>query len=241
MADERTGPELVWSRERRAPRRPAMTIGRIVEVSLALADAEGLEALSMRRVATALGSGTTSLYRYVASRDELLELMIDAVQGEDVPPPLSGDWRADLRASAGRQRAALLRHPWLSGVMSTRPVLGPNMLRQIDTALGAAAALTSDISLASNAVDVVMQYVFGAVSRELAEQEAQRRTGQTEEQWRNSVGAYIQEVIAGGRYPQFARRVLDARDHSFQELFDFGLDCLLDGIAARANGPDARP
>ncbi|MER0482049.1 TetR/AcrR family transcriptional regulator [Streptomyces sp. Edi2] len=241
MADERNGPELVWSREPRAPRRPAMTIGRIVEVSLALADAEGLEALSMRRVATALGSGTTSLYRYVTSRDELLELMIDAAQGEDVPPPLSGDWRADLRAAACRHRAVLLRHPWLSGVMSTRPALGPNMLRQLDTALGAASALTDDISLASNAVDVVMQYVFGAVSRELAEQEAQRRTGQTEEQWRSSVGTYVQEIIAAGHHPQFARRVLEARDHTSQELFDFGLDSLLDGIATRANGPETRP
>ncbi|MFF8787438.1 TetR/AcrR family transcriptional regulator [Streptomyces sp. NPDC015125] len=241
MADEKNGPELVWSREPRTPRRPAMTIGRIVEVSLALADAEGLDALSMRRVATALGSGTTSLYRHVASRDELLELMIDAAQGEDVPPPLSGDWRADLRAAACRHRAVLLRHPWLSGVMSTRPVLGPNMLRQIDTALGAASALTDDISLASNTVDVVMQYVFGAVSRELAEQEAQRRTGQTDEQWRKSVGTYVHEVIAAGRHPRFARRVLEARDHTFQEIFDFGLDSLLDGIAARANGPDVRP
>ncbi|REK88737.1 hypothetical protein DY245_19670 [Streptomyces inhibens] len=86
-----------------------------------------------------------------------------------------------------------------------------------------------------------MQYVFGAVARELAEQEAQRRTGQTEEQWRASVGSYIQEVVASGQYPQFARRVVEAEDRSFQELFDFGLDCLLDGLAGRAAGGAVRP
>ncbi|MFE0381209.1 TetR/AcrR family transcriptional regulator C-terminal domain-containing protein [Streptomyces inhibens] len=80
-----------------------------------------------------------------------------------------------------------------------------------------------------------------AVARELAEQEAQRRTGQTEQQWRASVGSYIQEVVASGQYPQFARRVVEAEDRSFQELFDLGLDCLLDGLAGRAAGGDVRP
>jgi AcrR family transcriptional regulator len=232
MADERTGPEVVWTRARRTPRQPAVTIERIVAVAVAVADAEGLAALSMRRVAADLGSGTTSLYRYVAGRDELLELMIDAVQGEDAPQRLTGDWRVDLRAHAGRQRDVMLRHAWL-GAMSTRPVLGPNRLRQVDAALAAAAGLSTDASVVSDAVTVVMQYVFGAVARELTEREAQRRTGRTEQEWQKSIASYVEEVVASGRYPHFARRVTEAEERTFQELFDFGLDCLLDGIAGR--------
>ncbi|MFI6446757.1 TetR/AcrR family transcriptional regulator [Kitasatospora sp. NPDC050543] len=236
MGDEKAVPALVWTRGPRTPRRQTMNLGRIVEISIAIADAEGLDALSMRRVATDLDSGTTSLYRHVAGRDELLDLMIDAVQGEDAPPPLTGDWRADLGDVARRQRAVLLRHSWLGGVMSTRPALGPNALRQIDHALAAAAALTPDITLASDVIALVTHYVFGTVSRELAEQEVQRRTGQTEDEWRESIGPYIREVVASGTYPQFARRVIEAQDRSFDELFGFGLACVLDGIAGRLGG-----
>ncbi|MBG6134894.1 TetR/AcrR family transcriptional regulator [Longispora fulva] len=240
MAEEGT---VVWNRERRAPRRQSLDVDRIVAASVALADAEGLDALSMRRVAADLGTGTTSLYRHVAGRDELVDLMTDAVQGEAPPVALTGDWRSDLRAVAHRQRAALLCHPWLGPVMATRPALGPNSLRQMDTALGAAGALTDDITLASDVMAVVVDYVVGAVSRELAELQARRRTGITEQEWRASVGPYIRQVVASGEYPRFARRVVEAADHTAEELFAFGLSCVLDGIAARvaSSPPTAGP
>jgi AcrR family transcriptional regulator len=187
----------------------------------------------MRRVAADLGSGTASLYRYVASRDDLLDLMVDAVQGEADPPPLSGDWRTDLTNLARHVRATLLRHPWLGPELTGRPALGANSLRQYDVLLTAAAALTADVTLATNAVDTLMAYVHGQVARELAEQQARRRSGLTEEQWQASVGPYIREVIASGAYPQFARRVLEAEEAGPEERFDFGLACVLDGVAAR--------
>nr|BFF04937.1 TetR/AcrR family transcriptional regulator C-terminal domain-containing protein [Streptoalloteichus tenebrarius] len=221
---------------------------RIVARAVAIADAEGLSALSMRRVAADLGSGTASLYRYVASRDELLDLMIDAVRGEEEPPALTGDWRADLTAVARRLRADLLRHPWLGSELTGRPTLGPHSLRHADVALGAATALTPDITLAAHVVDTVLAYVFGSVAGELAEAQAQRRTGLTEDQWRASVGPYIREVIASGAYPLFARRVTEAEDPTPDQRFEFGLACVLDGVAARvhsggrvAAGPDSPP
>ncbi len=241
MGAESSLPGRVWGRERPTPRRQAPTVGRIVEASIALADAEGLDALSMRRVAADLGSGTTSLYRYVAGRDELLELMVDAIAGETEPAPLTGDWRADLAAMARAHRATLLRHPWLGAVMATRPALGPNSLRGMEHALAAAGQLTSDITLAAGVVALVGDYVAGAVSREAAEQEAQRRTGLTEEQWRAGVGPYIREVIESGAYPQFARRVVEARDQTYGERFEFGLACLLEGVAARCVSGAAGP
>jgi hypothetical protein len=156
-----------------------------------------------------------------------VDLMVDAVQGEAGPPSPSGDRRTDLAGVARHVRATLLRHPWLGPELTGRPALGANSLRQYDAALTAAAALTPDVSLAANAVDTLLAFVHGAVAREL-----------TEEQWQASVGPYIRDVIASGAYPQFARRVLDAEDASPAQRFDFGLACVLDGLAARVRRSD---
>ncbi|MCP9619152.1 TetR/AcrR family transcriptional regulator [Nocardia otitidiscaviarum] len=228
---------LVWNKDQRTPARRAPSVDRIVRTAIGIADADGLAAVSMRRVATDLGSGTASLYRYVASRDDLLDLMIDTVHGETEPPRPSGDGRADLAAIAGHLRDTLLRHPWLGPELAGRPALGPNSLRRHDIALAAASELTSDITLAANIVDAVTAYVLGAAGQELAEMQAQRRSGLSEQQWREAVGPYLRGVIAEGAYPHFARRVIDARDSSAAERFAFGLDCVLDGIAAQTARP----
>lgn len=231
--EEQNAVPLVWSRARPAPRRQAMSADRIVVRALHIADTEGLEALSMRRVAADLGSGTTSLYRHVANRDELLDLMMDAIQGAEPPAVPTGDWRADLARVAHRLRRVLLRHPWAGTLMTTRPSLGPHHLRQMDNALAAAAQLTPDATLAANVIALLTRYVFGAVAAEVAEREVSRRTGLTEEQWRASVAPYIRDVVASGRYPQFARRVVEADELTPDDQFEFGLSCVLDGIAAR--------
>ncbi|MGN9845585.1 TetR/AcrR family transcriptional regulator [Nonomuraea sp. H19] len=222
---------LVWSREPYAPKRQAMSVERIVHAAIAVADAEGLDAVSMRRVAAEVKSGTTSLYRYLENRDELLDLMVDAVWGEGAPEPLTGDWRADLAEVARDQRAMVLRHPWLAGLMASRPALGPNSLRRLEHALAAAAALTADITRAAAVIGMIGDYVLGAVAKELAEQEARRRTGLSEDEWRAAVGPYIREVVASGAYPQFSRQVVEADDLSFGDRFEFGLACLLTGCA----------
>jgi hypothetical protein len=102
----------------------------------------------------------------------------------------------------------------------------------VDLALTAATGLTPDITIASDAIALIGDFVLGAASQELAEREAQRRTGRTEERWRAEVGPYIRRIIESGDYPQFARRVIEAEDHTFTERFDFGLACLLDGLDA---------
>lgn len=229
MADEQA---LVWAKERRSPRRQAPGVEQIVRTAIAIADADGLPAVSMRRVAADLGSGTASLYRYVASRDELLDLMIDEVKGAE-QTEITGDWRADLAGVAHQVRRTLLRHPWLSGELPGRPALGTNSLRRQEAALTAAAGLTADITSAAAVVDTVLAYVFGTVAQELAELQAQRRSGLTKEQWQASVGPYIRDVIASGRYPQFTRRVVEGAEWSAERTFEFGLNCVLDGVAAR--------
>lgn len=219
---------LIWDREPYRPKSQGLSVERIVQASIALADAEGLDALSMRRVAAELSTGTTTLYRYVDSRDDLLDLMADAVH--DAHAPLTGDWRADLEAYARHERALWLRHTWLAPLLATRPLLGPNWLRGLEHALAAAAPLTPDIADAASAVGLIRDYVRGAVMRELAEKETQRRTGRTEDQWRAVVAPYLRKIIESGAYPQVSR-FIETADPSAAEQFSRGLRRLLTGIA----------
>ncbi|MFD6491289.1 TetR/AcrR family transcriptional regulator [Streptomyces sp. NPDC060188] len=226
-------PSSVWTRPRPEPRRRAPGVDQYVAAALTVADAEGLAAVSMRRVAGDLGSGTASLYRYITNRDELVDLMVDAAQGEDPLPEPTGDWRADLGAVARGLRTTLLRHPWLAGELTGRPALGPNSLRRSESALRAGVALTPDITLASRALGTVRAYVLGSVAAQLALRRAEQRTGLSEEEWQRSVGPYITEVLAAGEHPMLARRVIEAEELDPDVEFTFGLDCVLDGLAAR--------
>jgi hypothetical protein len=148
----------------------------------------------------------------------------------------SGDWRRDLTAIARSQRRTLLRHPWLSAELTAHPSFGPNLLHRSDAALAAAAALTPDATPAGEVVATALAYVRGAVSAEIAEEQARRRTGLTKEQWQHSVGPCIRGVVAGGEYPHLARSIVEGDDPADDERFEFGLACVLDGLAARAAG-----
>ncbi|MFD3592637.1 TetR/AcrR family transcriptional regulator [Nocardia sp. NPDC058640] len=226
-------PSSVWTRPRPEPRRQAPGVDQYVAAALAVADAEGLDAVSMRRVAGDLGSGTATLYRYIVNRDELVDLMVDAVQGEVRLPEPAPDWRSGLGAIAHALRAIMLRHPWLAGELAGRPSLGPNSLRWSECALRAAVALTPDITRASQALGTVHAYVLGSVATQQAAHRAEQRTGLTVEQWQRSVDPYISDVIAAGEHPMLARRVLEAEEPDPEIEFTFGLECVLDGLEAR--------
>ncbi len=118
----------IWMRpERSAVGRPAQwSRAEITGIALRVADADGLEAVSMRRVAAELGTGAASLYRYVETREDLLDLMTDAMGAEYELAPPTGDWLADLIACGEQARAIFRRHRWLAGLAITRPVIGPN-------------------------------------------------------------------------------------------------------------------
>jgi AcrR family transcriptional regulator len=118
----------IWMRpERSAAGRPAgWNRAGITEAALRVADAGGLDAVSMRRVAAELGTGAASLYRYVETREDLLDLMTDATSAEYELAAPTGDWLADLTAFGEQARAIFRRHRWLAGLVMTRPVIGPN-------------------------------------------------------------------------------------------------------------------
>jgi AcrR family transcriptional regulator len=208
-------------------------VDRIVESAVALADTEGVDAVSMRRVASELGVGTMSLYRYVETKDDLLDLMTDQVMGEALTTPDDPalGWRFRLRALALRYRQVMLRHPWAVQITATRPPLGPNVLRNTERLLATLDGLGLTIEQMSALSGTVVSYVRGAVVSEIAEAEVARRTGQTEDEYRATVGPYLMQVLAQGRHPLLARFVHEVDDAlGPADMFEQGLDWVLDGV-----------
>lgn len=137
---------VIWMRpEQASVGRPAeRSRVEITAAAVELADREGLEAVSMRRVASVLGTGAASLYRYVATRDDLLDLMTDSTAGEYQLPAPSGDWQADLLAVARQARQIMRRHPWLPALVVGRPALGPHGIDLLEHVLDVLAGHPAD-------------------------------------------------------------------------------------------------
>lgn len=211
---------------------PGLSRAEITGAAIRVADAEGLEAVSMRRVAGELGSGTMSLYRYVQSRDELVELMYDQVQGEhDLPEKPTGDWRADLKRYAVQSRLVALRHPWMAGLFIARPSIGPKSLWLMNFGLSTMDSLDLDIDMVMGFAGSVGAFTRGFVQAELAEPEAVRRTGMTEDEWRAATVPYIGQVVTAERYPALHRYMVEADDFpDMDKAFEAGIDMVLDGI-----------
>jgi AcrR family transcriptional regulator len=230
--------------------RPAPGRGRalsreeIVRTAIAVADAEGPHSISMRRIARELNAGAMSLYWHVSSKEELLDLMLDAIHGELTETAITGDVRADLRAMALSQRAMLRRHNWVMPFMSGRPPMGPNSLRNIERALGIFAAAHVPGETTMTMLTSVITYVIGAVGREQQEERSQLdqdragdRLGLSPEEMHEVFWEFMQRIMESGRYPHFTEMIKTGVDpdalESQDDRFEFGLDCLLDGIVSR--------
>lgn len=153
--------ELEWQ-EAEPPRAGVLTRARVVAAALALADSEGLDAVSIRRVAADLGARPMSLYTHIASKDDLVALMLDAVSGELlVPGELPDDWREALRAIARRSHAAYLAHPWMLHALGRGPRVGPNLLRRAEQSAAAVAGLGAPPADAWTALTIVHEWTMG--------------------------------------------------------------------------------
>jgi AcrR family transcriptional regulator len=227
----------IWMRPERPARgpRPAYSRAQITEAAVRIADAEGLDAASMRRIAAEIGTGAMSLYRYVPSRDELLELMIDHVIGEqDLPAEPSGDWRADLTLLAEGARAMGLRHPWYTEAERGRPSLGgPNQLRLLEFGMSAV-DLGQPVDDILILFGLLLGYVQNSLRQELAWDELRRRSGMTRQAWMYRSSAYAQQLIDSGEHPMFTRIVKEARQPHMDPdaAFRYGLERVLDCIQA---------
>ncbi|WP_328362528.1 TetR/AcrR family transcriptional regulator [Streptomyces sp. NBC_00457] len=225
--------ELLWDTGRRPSRgpKPGLSVDQIVEAAVRIADADGLEALSMRRVAAELGTGTMSLYRYVPGKGELLDLMLDRVQKpSENPADLGdGDWRSALEALGRATLDLYRRHPWLLQVNQTRPILGPSALDGMEKVLTLIRPMgLSDPELVS-AIIMIDGYVVGAARTQLYQQEAERRTGLTDAEFWQAQVPTLEKVLASGRYPVMASLSEDTFGPDFDH-FEFGLQRILDGL-----------
>jgi AcrR family transcriptional regulator len=222
---------LVWERPE-PPVRPALaplSRERIVRAAIRLADADGLAAVSLRKVAAALDAGPMRLYGYIATKEELLELMLDAVHAEIRP---AGDnWRDVLRSLAEATRQAAHQHEWFADLIGGRPQLGPNTLASGEAVVAAMSGVHVDTIVP--VIAAVNAYVIGAVRREIAERRAERATGTDMKQFQAAFGPYLERTFATGRFPALATVVRDGPHLNADQTFRTGLGFLLDGIEAR--------
>ncbi|MEU1087221.1 TetR/AcrR family transcriptional regulator [Streptomyces sp. NPDC005892] len=228
----------VWDRPEPPTQPVPLDRGRIVAAAIALADEGGLEAVSVRKVAARLDAGPMRLYRYISSKEELFDLMVDEVQAEILPEEQPGDWREALRVLAQRTRKAALRHAWLADLLGGRPVMGPNGLAVAEATLSAFDSLT-DIDTVMRAVEMVNAYSIGAIRRETANLRAERVTGLSKHDWQRAHGPHMTSMLATGRFPALSRVVYDGTDVDAQTSFTIGLDWVLDAVAAKLTGPSA--
>jgi AcrR family transcriptional regulator len=225
---------VVWERPEPA-QRPVpgpLSRERIVRAAIELADADGLTAVSLRKVAAALGVGPMRLYGYIDTKEELLELMLDALYAGIRP---TGDgWREVLRSHAEATRSVAHEHEWFADLIGGRPQVGPNTLASGDALVAGMGDVHVDTIVP--VIAAVRAYVVGAVRREIAERRAARSTGMDTGQWQAASGPYLERTFASGRFPAMAKVVRDGPHLTADETFRSGLDFLLDGIAARISG-----
>jgi AcrR family transcriptional regulator len=204
----------------------------IVATAVHLADTEGFDAVTMRRVAAELGYGTMTLYWYVENRDELVRLMFDEVIAEQLlPEPVPDDWREGLRAIAHASRRLHERHRWVFVHHGLRPGPGPNLLRHIDQSMAVTASLAGHPELRATAVRTVDEYVLGHLASDAA-----RGTGPTSDgEWLEQLLPAMQAEVAQGRLLHLRDALSDAAtvEDFMSDHFDHGLELVLDGIQAQ--------
>ena len=236
----------VWAREaarRREVRGNPSGLSReqIVREAVALLDAEGADALSMRRLAARLGSGATSLYWYVANKDELLELAVDEVYGEitrilDLPGGEPAHWRELASRYAYGMRDMILRHPWLAQQIGSRPAIGPNALAAAERMVEAFEAAGFSGRDLDYAVSAVAAYTLGTALPEVAWRNGMAKLNMAEREWAEKVREEIEraaEHAPGLRAKMTEWMAQEDASVARRVAFDFGLVSLLDGLEAR--------
>jgi AcrR family transcriptional regulator len=251
--DPRRTLELLWGRADPPPARgpkQALTVDGIVAAAIEVADAEGLGAVSMRKIAEKLGKSAMGLYTYVPGKAELIDLMLDTVLGE-LPTryPLEEGWRAAAERSARDGWAFYERHPWVLQISGTRPTLGPHEMDVYETQLGIFDGLGLGPVEITRVVGVLASFVRGAAKTVSDAWAAEQATGLSDDDWWNARNPLVGELsgdVWQERYPVSSRL---AEAHAFDQLdrpdettpylvqdaldvFEFGLQRMLDGVAA---------
>ncbi|TDD84454.1 TetR/AcrR family transcriptional regulator [Saccharopolyspora karakumensis] len=224
-----SGAQLLWGDRSRPPRgpKPTMSLPRIVEAAVRLADSEGLEALSMQRLAGELGVGTMSLYRYVPSKDELTSLMLDTAIGA---PPDIGErtgWRSAMETWARANVSVFERHPWALALVTRPRVMGPNEVGFLEAGLAALRGTGLEPADMLNIVLLVNGFVRGSapfVADRGSDGPQMISAAMLAEFGQQEAFPTVCEVMAA---------VAQRRPRKADVPFEYGLRRVLDGIAAR--------
>lgn len=225
---------IIWMRPEKPSRgpAPAHTREEIARVAIKIADAEGLEAASVRNIARDLGAGAMTLYRYLPTKEDLWAVMIDEATAFEPQEP-TGDLRADLAVLARRRRQNFLQHPWLAPLLATRPIIGPNFLRGMERDLAVLGGCGLSIDDTIDVVNMVYSWVSGAVQAELTERKAEHQSGVDRHSWRMRMKPYLLSLLETGQFPYLSKMTQAAEIAEADERFETGLSIILDGIEAR--------
>ncbi|GAB3729229.1 hypothetical protein GCM10027598_50420 [Amycolatopsis oliviviridis] len=237
-ATEEQAIQSVWTRPRRKRDQPALSQAQIVAEAVRILDVEGVDALSMRRLGTALNAGATSLYRHVANRDELIELVVDEVHGEIALP--DGDdperWREAAVIGARSVRAMILRHPWVASLLGSVGLsyLGPNVMRLNERLLAVFVTAGFPGDEAEQAISSVMAYVIGMGTSEAAWLTTIAKSGKSEREWAEQLRPAVEAAVR--EHPHQRERIAQGDvdpERVREEKFRYGLDRMLDGLETR--------
>jgi AcrR family transcriptional regulator len=212
--------ELVWDAPAPSGNRGGgLSREAIVAAAVAVADADGLDAVSIRRVAGDLGVRPMSLYTHIASKDDLLDLMVNEVVAEAlVPEPLPEDWRSAVREIAVRSHDAFLAHPWTLQAFSQRPRVGPNTLRHAEQSSAAVAGLGLDPRTAATLLAVADDYALGHAMRAMfTPHEAKLRE-------------MLTETLRAADPSDFPHLMAAQDAVPLEDSFEIGLEALLEGL-----------
>ena len=214
-------------------RRPSLTQQRVLEAAVALADRDGIEALSMRRLGRELGVEGMALYRYVRNKEDLLDALADAVVGEIEVPYPARDWQAAMRSLVMSARQVMLRHPWAPRVILDRPTVGPATLHHIDRVLGVLSAGGFSIEMAHHALHVLGSRILGFTQDPFNDTDDVRPEPEVAAQRARELAAVFPHV---GELALAATHEGDLGGCDDDVEFEFGLDLILDGLDRRRTG-----
>lgn len=245
----RTDPDrilpLLWRHHARAADRPTgrppkLSVDAVVAAAVALADEDGLAATSMAKVAARLGVGTMTLYTYVPSRADLVDLMVDHVlAGRALPAPgepRPAGWRDQVLLYADRTRAMYRDHPWLAQVTMVRPPIGPGMLAEREYVLSTVSGLGLPLQRVNPAAVAISAFVVSGARQDAESVQLRRATGESDDEWWLRRTQLWEDWFDVERHPAMTDLWNAGGFHEFDDPFTYGLRVLLDGIAADAAG-----
>ncbi len=229
---------LIWTQPP-PPRQRSLGREEIVAAAIGLADEAGTAALTMKAVAARLGPySPMALYRYVHSKDGLVDLMLDTATAEIPLPARPGpSWRGDLAALAAQTRQMTGRHPWYAQLFHSRPPVGPHMMQRLEFMLEVLTAQGASTAAAMTYAALIDRHILGSGQQEAQEAQMARRHGLDDEASLQAALAVVRDLAAAsGRYPHLTRWLAQPAGPSADEQFELGLGFLLDGIAAQLAG-----